>query len=608
MSCKSVVWYIYFNQYRTYCLVANHCQVNFKFSKYTWWDLQTHIPISPTFKLFRGVDTKGDIYPSTDLEETTIGTMSPYSGPEEGLESTTQYWEGGFHPIHIGDVLNGRFEVVNKLGSGGFGVVWLCLDKKLNKWRAVKIMASKHSSKGKEQKVIQHLGKKTPIQKLLKNHIAIPIDEFWIQGPNGSHRCLVMPLLGCDVMSWRSRIDWREEESGIQLRQVCRQVTTALGFLHKHGVCHGDFRPGNILMQLDGIEDLSKDRMLDIIGKPDLRRVQKDFTATEAWPEYVLVPIPSHKWARFASPKVAVVDFGESFLADDPNESCGIPYKYAAPEILFGSKPGIGSDIWSLACTLYEIRSDQNFFGSGIEGEEMFDMVAELELPLGDLPEPYRNIWYENGYDKGRGDDDITDNEDDEDGNPVPNIQGGKYPKEGPVTWPSHVISQSRDNMIAETGTQTIFQAIVGVERRIGQWDSNLDEEPDYSDLTYHTYRYPKQETTELADLLESMLKWHAHERATTKDILGHPWLRKHQTSTQPCGIRWGCDAIKSIGKVFVLSALIAVILAATTTIYFNNRPREIGSEGFSLCRVRNEVCRELEHPVPFRYYAVIDG
>lgn len=35
---------------------------------------------------------------------------------------------GGYYPVTIGDLFNGRYHVVRKLGWGHFSTVWLCWD------------------------------------------------------------------------------------------------------------------------------------------------------------------------------------------------------------------------------------------------------------------------------------------------------------------------------------------------------------------------------------------------------------------------------------------------------------------------------------------------
>lgn len=35
---------------------------------------------------------------------------------------------GGYYPVRIGDLFNGRYHVVRKLGWGHFSTVWLCWD------------------------------------------------------------------------------------------------------------------------------------------------------------------------------------------------------------------------------------------------------------------------------------------------------------------------------------------------------------------------------------------------------------------------------------------------------------------------------------------------
>lgn len=48
----------------------------------------------------------------------------------EEQEDSKDYCKGGYHPINIGDVLNGRYKILRKVGWGHFSTVWLCWDSK----------------------------------------------------------------------------------------------------------------------------------------------------------------------------------------------------------------------------------------------------------------------------------------------------------------------------------------------------------------------------------------------------------------------------------------------------------------------------------------------
>lgn len=46
--------------------------------------------------------------------------------PTEWIEA---YRPGGYHPIHLGDLLaEGRYKILRKLGFGSFSTVWLAKD------------------------------------------------------------------------------------------------------------------------------------------------------------------------------------------------------------------------------------------------------------------------------------------------------------------------------------------------------------------------------------------------------------------------------------------------------------------------------------------------
>ncbi|KOV13332.1 hypothetical protein ADK60_30020 [Streptomyces sp. XY431] len=42
--------------------------------------------------------------------------------------------------MRAGTVLDGRYELVQRIGAGGFGQVWEAYDPKIDRWVAVKIL------------------------------------------------------------------------------------------------------------------------------------------------------------------------------------------------------------------------------------------------------------------------------------------------------------------------------------------------------------------------------------------------------------------------------------------------------------------------------------
>ena len=58
----------------------------------------------------------------------TMATDSVVYSCDADVEPLHRYRPGGYHPIHIGDTLDGRYTVLHKLGWGSFSTVWAVLD------------------------------------------------------------------------------------------------------------------------------------------------------------------------------------------------------------------------------------------------------------------------------------------------------------------------------------------------------------------------------------------------------------------------------------------------------------------------------------------------
>lgn len=57
----------------------------------------------------------------------------------DGVESLEKYRPGGYHPVMIGDMLHGRYRIVDKLGFGGHSTIWLAHDTHFEQYVAIKV-------------------------------------------------------------------------------------------------------------------------------------------------------------------------------------------------------------------------------------------------------------------------------------------------------------------------------------------------------------------------------------------------------------------------------------------------------------------------------------
>lgn len=71
-------------------------------------------------------------YRSPSQNEISIkrDTDAVHNCSDDTEEGCAAYIPGGFHPVYIGDIFNGRYEVKNKIGYGIYSTVWLVRDLK----------------------------------------------------------------------------------------------------------------------------------------------------------------------------------------------------------------------------------------------------------------------------------------------------------------------------------------------------------------------------------------------------------------------------------------------------------------------------------------------
>ncbi|KAG1883775.1 hypothetical protein F4604DRAFT_1516788, partial [Suillus subluteus] len=114
-------------------------------------------------------------------------------------ENIDGYKPGGYHPVHLGDTFpsrdNPRYRVLHKFGVGSTSTAWLAKDAVENHWVTLKIVIADLSSNNGESAILEWLST-GPHDHPGAKHIVQVHDSFQIQGPNGTHRVLVMDVLG----------------------------------------------------------------------------------------------------------------------------------------------------------------------------------------------------------------------------------------------------------------------------------------------------------------------------------------------------------------------------------------------------------------------------
>ncbi|KAE8152354.1 U4/U6 small nuclear ribonucleo protein PRP4 [Aspergillus avenaceus] len=284
--------------------------------------------ISSTARVYAEFPTSGFelIDSAAEIEEETLPTYRPEK----------------FYPIHLGETLNGRYQILAKLGYGVTSTVWLGRDLVDSKFVALKVYVTGQEERNHELSVYRR------INEVDTNHpgrrcIRKLYDHFSIKGPNGQHVCLVHEPLGMtanDVLSWRPG-----KVMNLGSMKACiRQLLVALDFLHSVcGIIHTDLQLKNLLVPAPEDSALLKFEEKEF-ETPSPRKVSGDRTiyTSPFFPPSNGIPLLS--------------DFGEARFADEKVHTDDImPNPYRAPEVILKESWDYKVDIWNVAMVAWDI-------------------------------------------------------------------------------------------------------------------------------------------------------------------------------------------------------------------------------------------------------------
>ena len=236
----------------------------------------------------------------------------------------------------IGTTLMSRFEIEDRIGSGGFGTVYRAWDRRLERDVAVKVIETDRGTGPRIRREAQAAAR-------LNHPGIVTLFEFTHHefGPEGGRAFLVSELIEGDTV--RDLID-RQLLSDREIAEVGADVCEALDHAHARGVVHRDIKPANLMLpHRDGgarLMDFGIARLLD----------GDDLTAT--------------------------------------GDVLGT-LSYMSPEQAEGLDVGPPGDVFSLALTLYEAwtgRNPRRRLTPGATARALGEEVPPLSASRPDLP------------------------------------------------------------------------------------------------------------------------------------------------------------------------------------------------------------------------------
>jgi eukaryotic-like serine/threonine-protein kinase len=207
-----------------------------------------------------------------------------------------------------GEVLAGRYRIDGFLGCGGAGGVWRGDDLRLLRVVAVKLLSPRPDQSWEAVRA-----KAATVACLQHPNVV----SFYDAGMEGDQAFLVTELIdGPDLAELLdAEPDGRADLALVE--EIARQVSAAIDAAHAAGVVHGDIKPGNLLVTLDGTVKLG--------------------------------------------------DFGVVCAVPHPGSPPGMA-SYLSPEQVRGQTACEASDWYALGCVLYELLAGRPpFVGDSVE-------------------------------------------------------------------------------------------------------------------------------------------------------------------------------------------------------------------------------------------------
>lgn len=219
-----------------------------------------------------------------------------------------------------------RYQRMDVLGEGTYGVVYRAIDKTTGRTVALKKMRLDRTEEGIPQTALREV---SILQEVHHLNIVNLLDVICSDGK----LYLIFEFVDQDL---KKALDKRGGcFTGVILKRLIWQLLDGLYFCHRHRIVHRDLKPANILLTTDGTLKIA------------------DFGLARAF------QVPMHTYTHEV-----------------------VTLWYRAPEILLGEKhysPAV--DMWSVGCIFAELAKGKVLFRGDSEIGELFEIFQVLGTP-----------------------------------------------------------------------------------------------------------------------------------------------------------------------------------------------------------------------------------
>jgi serine/threonine protein kinase/Flp pilus assembly protein TadD len=230
----------------------------------------------------------------------------------------------------------GHYEIVEKLGAGGMGEVYLAHDGRLDRKVALKILPVFFTQ---DPDRLRRFQQEARAASALNHPNILTVHEI---GNIDSVNYIATEFVDGETL--RDRMN-RTPLKISEALDVTTQVTSALATAHEAGIIHRDIKPENVMLRRDGIVKVLDFGLAKLASRPNI-----DLEAS------------------------TMVNTGEGIVMGTA--------QYMSPEQARAIAVDARTDIWSLGCVLYEMLARRSPFDAPTAGDVVVSVLEREPSPV----------------------------------------------------------------------------------------------------------------------------------------------------------------------------------------------------------------------------------